>query len=105
MNTSKTADVIRPKSFEDIVGQDHLFGRNGVIRRMLDANNVVWQIGELGKVDAGGGGTVAMYVANLDIDTIDLGVPVLSMHAPLEVVSKLDVYMAYKAFKVFFEQK
>ncbi len=76
----------------------------GKIRRMLDANNVVWQIGELGKVDAGGGGTVAMYVANLDIDTIDLGVPVLSMHAPLEVVSKLDVYMAYRAFKVFFEQ-
>ena len=77
----------------------------GKIRRMLNANDVVWQIGELGKVDAGGGGTVAMYVANLDIATIDLGVPVLSMHAPLEVVSKLDVYMAYKAFKVFFEQK
>ncbi len=77
----------------------------GKIRRMLNANDVVWQIGELGKVDAGGGGTVAMYVANLDIDTIDLGVPVLSMHAPFEVVSKLDVYMAYKAFKVFFEQK
>lgn len=77
----------------------------GRIRRMLNANDVVWQIGELGKVDAGGGGTVAMYVANLDIDTIDLGVPVLSMHAPLEVVSKLDVYMAYSAFKAFFEQK
>lgn len=77
----------------------------GKIRRMLNANEVVWQIGELGKVDAGGGGTVAMYVANLNIDTIDLGVPVLSMHAPLEVVSKLDVYMAYRAFKVFFEQK
>lgn len=77
----------------------------GKIRRMLNANDVVWQIGELGKVDAGGGGTVAMYVANLDIDTIDLGVPVLSMHAPMEVVSKLDVYMAYRAFKVFFEQK
>lgn len=77
----------------------------GKIRRMLNANDVVWQIGELGKVDAGGGGTVAMYVANLDIDTIDLGVPVLSMHAPWEIVSKLDVYMAYKAFKVFFEQK
>ncbi len=77
----------------------------GKIRRMLNANDVVWQIGELGKVDAGGGGTVALYVANLDIDTIDLGVPVLSMHAPFEVVAKLDVYMAYKAFKVFFEQK
>lgn len=77
----------------------------GKIRRMLNANDVVWQIGELGKVDAGGGGTVAMYVANLDIDTIDLGVPVLSMHAPFEIISKLDVYMAYRAFKSFFEQK
>lgn len=77
----------------------------GKIRRMLNANQVVWQIGELGKVDAGGGGTVAMHVANLDIDTIDLGVPVLSMHAPMEVVSKLDVYMAYRAFKSFFEQE
>ena len=77
----------------------------GKVRRMLDANNVVWQIGELGKVDAGGGGTVAMYVASLDIDVIDLGVPVLSMHAPFEVISKLDLYMAYRAFKVFFEQK
>lgn len=77
----------------------------GKIRRMLNENGVVWQIGELGKVDAGGGGTVAMYVANLDVDVVDLGVPVLSMHAPFEVVSKLDVYMAYRAFKVFFEQK
>lgn len=77
----------------------------GKIRRMLDKENVVWQIGELGKVDIGGGGTVAMYVANLDIDVVDLGVPVLSMHAPFEVISKLDLYMAYRAFKVFFEQK
>ena len=53
-------------------------------------------------MDAGGGGTVAMYVANLDIDTIDVGVPVLSMHAPYEMVSKIDVYMAYKAFLTFF---
>ena len=77
----------------------------GKIRRLLNDNGVVWQIGELGKVDAGGGGTVAMYVAALDIDVIDLGVPVLSMHAPYEVISKLDLYMAYRAFKVFFEQK
>ncbi len=74
------------------------------IKSLLDNNGVIWQSGELGKVDGGGGGTVAMYVANLDIDTIDVGVPVLSMHAPYEVVSKLDVYMAYKAFKVFFEK-
>lgn len=77
----------------------------GKIRRMLDENGVVWQTGELGKVDAGGGGTVAMFLAALDIDVVDLGVPVLSMHAPFEVISKLDLYMAYKAFKSFFEDK
>ncbi len=70
----------------------------GVVRRILDSNDVLWQTGELGKVDAGGGGTVAMYIANLDVDTVDLGVPVLSMHAPFEVVSKIDVYMAHRAF-------
>ena len=72
------------------------------VKTLLDTNDVLWQSGELGKVDAGGGGTVAMYVANLDIDTIDVGVPVLSMHAPYEMVSKIDVYMAYKAFFTFF---
>ena len=77
----------------------------GKIRSMLDGADVVWQSGELGKVDAGGGGTVAMYLAALNIDVVDLGVPVLSMHAPFEVVSKLDVYMAYRAFKTFFEEK
>ena len=73
----------------------------GTIRRVLDEGDVVWQTGELGKVDAGGGGTVAAYIANLDIDTIDVGVPVLSMHAPFEVVSKLDVYMTYRAVCTF----
>ncbi len=77
----------------------------GKIRRMLNEDNIVWQIGELGKVDAGGGGTVAKYIANLDVDVVDLGVPVLSMHSPYEVISKLDLYMAYRAFKRFFEQK
>ena len=72
------------------------------IRRLLDDNNVLWQIGELGKVDAGGGGTVAKYIAKLDVDTVDLGVPVLSMHAPFEVVSKIDVWMAHKAFSALF---
>ena len=70
----------------------------GRFRRIMNENDVVWQVGELGRVDAGGGGTVAMYIAKLDVDTVDLGVPVLSMHAPFEVVSKLDVYMAHKAF-------
>lgn len=71
---------------------------------MLEENDVLWQSGELGKVDVGGGGTVAMYIAALDVDVIDVGVPVLSMHAPYEVVSKIDVYMAYKAFLTFFNK-
>lgn len=73
------------------------------IRRLMDEKNVIWQTGELGKVDEGGGGTVAAYIANLNVDTIDLGVPVLSMHAPYEIVSKIDTYMAYKAFMAFVE--
>lgn len=73
----------------------------GRIRRLMNSKNVIWQTGELGKVDAGGGGTVAAYIANLNVDTIDMGVPVLSMHAPYEVISKLDLYMAYKAFAAF----
>ena len=76
----------------------------GKVHNLLRDNGVVFQTGELGKVDAGGGGTVAMYVANLDVDTIDVGVPVLSMHAPFEVVAKIDVYMAYKAFMVFMNE-
>ncbi len=75
----------------------------GKIRRILDNANVSWQIGELGKVDEGGGGTVAMYVANLNIDVVDLGVPVLSMHAPYEVVSKFDVYSTYRACFEFYK--
>ena len=73
----------------------------GKIRRLLDANGVVWQTAELGKVDEGGGGTVAAYIANRNIDTLDIGVAVISMHAPYEVVSKVDVYAAYEAFVAF----
>lgn len=72
------------------------------IKTLLEENGVLWQSGELGKVDIGGGGTVAMYIANLDVDVIDVGVPVLSMHAPYELVSKIDVYMTYKALLAFF---
>ncbi len=72
------------------------------VKTLLEENHVLWQTGELGKVDAGGGGTVAMYIANMDVDTIDVGVPVLSMHSPYEIVAKVDVYMAYKAFLTFF---
>ena len=73
------------------------------IRRVLDEANVVWQMSELGKVDAGGGGTVAQYMANRNITTIDAGVPVLSMHAPFETVSKLDCFMTYKGCKAVYE--
>lgn len=75
----------------------------GKIRRILDDAGVSWQIGELGAVDEGGGGTVAKYVANLNIDVVDLGVPVLSMHAPYEIVSKADVYSTYRACFEFFK--
>ena len=67
------------------------------LRRLFAENNVIWQLAELGKVDQGGGGTIAKFMANRNIDTIDAGVPVLSMHAPFEVVAKLDCYMTYKA--------
>lgn len=73
----------------------------GEIRRMFDKDGIVWQTAELGKVDIGGGGTVAKYIANLNIDTVDMGVPVLSMHAPFEVISKADLYSLYRAFAAF----
>ena len=75
----------------------------GKMRRIFDNAGVIWQTGELGKVDFGGGGTVAKYIANKNIDTIDLGVAVVSMHAPYEVISKADLYMTHKAFLAFFE--
>ncbi|MBR4940673.1 MAG: aminopeptidase [Clostridia bacterium] len=72
------------------------------VRTVFERDNVLWQFGELGKVDFGGGGTVAKYFANRNINTVDIGVPVLSMHAPFEVTSKLDVYMMYRAAKSFY---
>ena len=74
----------------------------GKVRRLLDGAGVSWQMGELGKVDQGGGGTVAKFTAQRDIDTIDAGVPVLSMHAPFEVISKADLYMTYAAVKAMY---
>lgn len=73
----------------------------GEIRKLLNECGILWQSGELGKVDIGGGGTIAKYVANLNVDVIDIGVPVLSMHAPFEVISKIDLYMTYKAISAF----
>lgn len=75
----------------------------GKIRKLFNDNGVFWQMAELGKTDAGGGGTVAAYMADRNIDTLDAGVPVLSMHAPYETVAKLDCYMTYKGMRVFFE--
>ena len=69
---------------------------------IMDNAGVHWQIGELGAVDVGGGGTVAQFIAMLNIDVVDLGIPVLAMHAPYEVASKLDLYNGYKAFKAFY---
>lgn len=71
------------------------------IRKTFDEEGVVWQTGELGKVDQGGGGTVAKFIANMNIDTVDIGVAVVSMHAPYEVISKADVYEMYLACKAF----
>ena len=75
----------------------------GYIRSVLDKAGVVWQVSELGKVDQGGGGTVAAFMANRNIVTVDAGVPVLSMHAPMEIVSKLDCYMSMLACKAVYE--
>jgi aspartyl aminopeptidase len=71
-------------------------------RRIFDEANVVWQMAELGRVDAGGGGTVAKYLSKHNIDTIDIGVGVTSMHAPYEVIAKADLYETHRAFKAFY---
>ena len=73
----------------------------GYIRNIFDKAGVVWQTGELGKTDLGGGGTVAKYISEKNIDVVDLGVAVISMHAPYEVISKADLYMTYLAFSAF----
>lgn len=74
----------------------------GFIKAILDEAEIPWQIGELGKIDAGGGGTIASEISLHNLDTVDVGVPVLSMHSPLEVTSKADVYMLYKAVCAFY---
>lgn len=75
------------------------------VRECFDKNDVLWQMSELGKVDQGGGGTIAQYVANLDVEVLDCGTALLSMHAPFEVASKFDIYTTYKAYKSFFSIK
>ena len=73
------------------------------VRKVMDEAGVLWHLAELGKVDAGGGGTVAHFMANRNIDTLDAGTPVLAMHSPFEVTGKLDCYMTYKGMKAIFE--
>ena len=74
------------------------------VRNVLEKNNIRYQVAELGKVDIGGGGTIAYIIANKGTDVIDCGVPVLSMHAPYEVTSKYDIYSAYKTYKAFWNE-
>lgn len=73
----------------------------GKIRKIFNDAKVVWQMGELGNMDAGGGGTIALYMARLGLNVIDCGVGLFSMHAPWEVAGKLDIYMAYKSYNAF----
>ncbi len=73
----------------------------GEVRKLFNDNDIIWQSGELGKVDEGGGGTIAQYAANLGIDVLDCGIAVLSMHSPFEITSKVDIYTMYNAYKVF----
>lgn len=77
----------------------------GQIRKLFNEKGIIWHTAELGKVDQGGGGTIAQYVANLGVDVLDCGVPILSMHAPVEITSKIDIYMCKKAMQVFLESK
>lgn len=74
----------------------------GEIRKLFNDNGIIWQTGELGKVDQGGGGTIAQYAANLGMEVVDCGIAVLSMHSPFEITSKIDIHMMHKAYKVFY---
>ena len=73
----------------------------GKVRALLEKNNVMWQVGELGKVDMGGGGTIAYILGNYNMNVIDAGIAVLNMHAPMEIVAKADVYETYLAYMAF----
>ena len=73
------------------------------LRKLMDENGITYQFTEMGKVDAGGGGTVAFILAEYGMQVIDAGIPVLSMHAPWEVISKFDLFESYRFYKVFLE--
>jgi len=106
-----SAYLARGIAMEKYVGSRGKSGTNDAnseffsnILRVFAKNNIPWQTGELGKIDAGGGGTIAVYMANMGMEVIDCGVPVLSMHAPYEVISKIDLYFTYLAYKTFLEE-
>jgi aspartyl aminopeptidase len=73
------------------------------VQALMDNRNVAWQFGELGKVDKGGGGTIALHAAKLGIEVLDCGVPVLSMHSPFEIIGKIDLYTTYRGYVAFLE--
>jgi aspartyl aminopeptidase len=73
------------------------------VLRLLDKNGVRWQFGNLGKVDKGGGGTIALHFARLGIEVLDCGIPVLAMHSPFEVISKIDLWTTYKGYLAFLQ--
>ena len=75
------------------------------ITKIFDDAGVIWQMGELGKTDQGGGGTIAYILANLGVEVVDCGTSMLSMHAPIELVSKADAYMTFKGYEAFFNKK
>ena len=77
----------------------------GEVRKIMNDGEVLWQTGKLGTVNEGGGGTVAKYISRLGVDTIDVGVPLLSMHAPMEIASKIDIFMMHKASEAFYNAK
>ncbi len=74
------------------------------VRMLMEKENIVWQTAEVGKVDQGGGGTIAYILANKGAEVVDIGLPVLSMHSPFELISKVDLYMAYRAYGIFFRE-
>lgn len=73
------------------------------LRKIFNDNNIIWQTGQVGSLEKGGGGTIAIFFAKHGMEIIDCGVPLLSMHSPMEIANKSDIYMAYKAYKVFYE--
>jgi aspartyl aminopeptidase len=72
------------------------------LRKLFNDRGIAWQTGEIGKVDQGGGGTIAQYLANLGMEVVDCGVPILAMHSPYEVTSKIDIYHNYQGNRVFY---